>query len=71
MGFDNILKSAFFEPSLTTVNHDQYNLGKVAVQKIIQIIESDWDEAAPIAPTSVILEPTLVVRDSSLRLLKV
>ena len=68
VGFDNILESAFFEPSLTTVNHDQYNLGKVAVQKIIKIIESGWDESAPTNPTSVILEPTLVVRDSSLRL---
>ena len=68
VGFDNILESAFFEPSLTTVNHDQYNLGKVAVQKIIKIIESGWDESVPTNPTSVILEPTLVVRDSSLRL---
>ena len=68
VGFDNIPESAFFWPPLTTVNHDQYNLGKVAVEEIIKIIESGWDGLDPISPKSITLEPTLVVRNSSLRL---
>ena len=68
VGFDNIPESAYFRPPLTTVNHDQYNLGKVAVEEIIKIIESGWDGLDPISPKSITLEPTLVVRDSSLRL---
>jgi len=68
VGFDNMPESAFFWPPLTTVHHDQYNLGKVAVEEIIKIIESGWDGLAPISPKSITLEPTLVVRDSSLRL---
>ncbi|HUH97215.1 MAG TPA: LacI family DNA-binding transcriptional regulator [Anaerolineales bacterium] len=68
VGFDNMPESAFFWPSLTTVNHDQYNLGKMAVKETIKIIEAGWDGSASINPTAITLEPTLVVRDSSLRL---
>jgi len=67
VGFDNLPESAFFVPPLTSVNHDQYNLGKLAVEQIIKIIESGWDEGTPSRPKSIMLEPTLVVRDSSLR----
>jgi LacI family transcriptional regulator len=67
-GFDNLPESAFFGPPLTTVNHDQYNLGKLAVEEIIKIIESGWDEEAPTQPKSIILEPALIVRASSLRM---
>jgi len=67
VGFDNIPESAYFWPSLTTVHPDQYNLGKVAVEKIIKIIDAGWDDSAPISPASVTLEPTLVIRDSSRR----
>ncbi len=67
-GFDNLPESAFFGPPLTTVNHDQYNLGKLAVEEIIKIIESGWDEEVPTQPKSIILEPALIVRASSLRM---
>ena len=68
VGFDNIPESAFFWPSLTTVQNDLYNLGKVAVGEIIKIIEAGWQELTLMDPKSINLEPTLVVRDSSLRL---
>ena len=68
VGFDNIPESAFYWPALTTVNHDQYNLGRVAVQETIKIIESVRQGLTPISLKSITLEPTLVVRDSSLRL---
>jgi LacI family transcriptional regulator len=68
VGFDNIPESAYFWPSLTTVHQDQYNVAKVAVEEIIKIIESGWQELEPIAPKSIVLEPTLVTRQSSLRL---
>ncbi len=68
VGFDDIPESAFFWPSLTTVHQDQSNLAKVAVEEIIKIIEAEWEESVPISPKSIMLETTLVVRDSSLRL---
>ena len=68
VGFDNVPESPFFGPPLSSVNHDQFDLGKVAVEEIIKIIESGWEEGTSIPSKSIMLEPTLVVRDSSLRL---
>jgi len=67
VGFDNVPESPFFGPPLSSVNHDQFDLGKVAVEEIIKIIESGWEEGTSIPSKSIMLEPTLVVRDSSLR----
>ena len=67
-GFDNIPESAFFRPALTTVQQDQYNVGKVAVEEMTRIIESRWQGLEPIEPKSIMLSPTLIVRRSSHRL---
>jgi LacI family transcriptional regulator len=68
VGFDNIPESAYFWPSLTTVQQDQYRVAKVAVEEMIKIIESGRNGLGPIEPCSILLEPTLVVRRSSSRL---
>lgn len=65
VGFDNIAESAFFWPALTTVQQDQYELAKVAVEEIIKIIESGWQGDESVNPKSIVLPPTLVVRQSS------
>ena len=67
VGFDNIPESAYFLPSLTTVQQDQYNVGKVAVEEITRIIESGWQGLEPVEPKSIMLSPTLVIRQSSRR----
>jgi LacI family transcriptional regulator len=67
VGFDNMAESAFFSPALTTVQQDQNQVAKIAVAQVIRIIESGWQEAEPVQPRSIILPPTLVVRQSSLR----
>ncbi len=67
-GFDNIPESAYFRPSLTTVQQDQYNVGKVAVEEIARIIESNWRGLGAIEPKSIMLSPSLVIRQSSIRL---
>lgn len=68
VGFDNIPESSFFCPPLTTVQQDQYAVGKVAVEETIKMIESGWQGLEPTEPTSIMLTPTLVVRQSSLRI---
>ena len=68
VGFDNIPESAYFRPALTTVQQDQYNVGRVAVEEITRIIESSWQGLDPVDPKSIMLSPTLVVRQSSQRL---
>jgi LacI family transcriptional regulator len=67
VGFDNIAESAFFSPALTTVLQDQHHVAKIAVAEVIKIIEAGWQELVPVEPKSIILPPTLIVRQSSLR----
>lgn len=67
VGFDNIPESAFFCPPLTTVQQDQYAVGKVAVEETIEMIKSSWHGLEPVESKSIMLTPTLVVRQSSLR----
>jgi LacI family transcriptional regulator len=68
VGFDNIPESADYWPALTTVEQDQNEIAKVAMREMIKIIESAWQGVGPVKPKSIMLEPTLVVRKSSLRL---
>ena len=67
IGFDNIPESAFFCPSLTTVQQDQYMVGKAAVEETIKIIESGRRGLEPHGSRSIVLAPTLVVRQSTVR----
>lgn len=67
VGFDNIPESAFFYPPLTTIQQDQHHVGRIAVAEAIKIIEADWQGLEPVHPKSLVLPPTLVVRQSSLR----
>lgn len=67
VGFDNIPESAFFTPPLTTIQQDQYAVGKVAVEETIKMIRSGWHGLDPVKPQSIMLEPMLVVRQSSLK----
>src|SRR6266498_1607829 len=66
VGFDNIAESAFFSPPLTTIQQDQYNVARIAVEQLTKIIESGWQELNPVPPKSIILPPSLIVRQSSL-----
>ena len=67
VGFDDIPESAFFCPPITTIQQDQYTVGKVAVEEMIKIIEAGWQGINHVQLEPVTLAPTLVVRQSSLR----
>ncbi len=67
VGFDDISESAYFCPPLTTVQQDQYAVGKLAVEATIKMINSSWRGAEAIEPVSIILPPSLIVRQSSMR----
>jgi LacI family transcriptional regulator len=67
VGFDDIPESAFFSPSLTTVQQDHYTIARVAVEQIISIIESSWQGTEQVESECIVLAPKLVVRQSSLR----
>jgi len=67
VGFDNIPESAYFGPPLTTVHQDLDSLGRIALEEIIKIVEAGWQGEEPNEPKSILLSPTLVVRQSSYR----
>jgi LacI family transcriptional regulator len=67
VGFDNIPESAYFWPALTTVQQDHYDIARIAVAEMIKIIESGWHGLDPMEPRSIMVPPTLVVRESSVR----
>jgi DNA-binding LacI/PurR family transcriptional regulator len=70
VGFDNIAEAPFFSPPLTTIQQDQHNVAKIAVAEIIKIIESGWQGLDPVKSKAIILPPSLVVRQSSLRIME-
>jgi LacI family transcriptional regulator len=70
VGFDNIAESAFFSPALTTIQQDQHGIARIAVEELIKIIEAGWQESNVIIAKSIILPPTLIVRQSSLHSMK-
>jgi DNA-binding LacI/PurR family transcriptional regulator len=64
VGFDNIVESAFFCPSLTTVLQDQQLIGEVAVNSIVEMIQA-VQENLSLNSQSRFISPTLIVRESS------
>jgi LacI family transcriptional regulator len=64
VGFDNMVESAYFWPALTTVNHDQYELGCRAVQEVVGQIEI-VQRNETFEPQNILLTPELIVRESS------
>jgi LacI family transcriptional regulator len=65
VGFDNIAESAYFHPSLTTISQDLQLLGEQAVQSVVEMIQS-MQQDQPIIAQSKFIQPTLVIRESSL-----
>jgi len=67
VGFDNIPESAYFYPSLTTVSQDLQMLGELAVQNVVMMIQARQENQPAIAQ-SMFIQPTLVVRESSIQI---
>jgi LacI family transcriptional regulator len=65
VGFDDTSESAFYSPPLTTVRQDLYQMGHVAVQTFLQIREAEQRGKLNPPPEVILLQPQLVVRESS------
>jgi LacI family transcriptional regulator len=68
VGFDNIPESAYFWPALTTVEQPLLDLGSRAVQELSRLIEADQRDDSIIRSETILLQPKLILRDSSLAL---
>lgn len=64
VGFDNFAESAYFWPSLTTINHNHHELGCKAVQQVVGLIETARHEDIAQSQT-VLLSTELVIREST------
>ena len=60
IGFDNIKAAAYTLPRLTTINQPLAEIGRIATQSLLNRIHGT---ATP--PDEIIVEPTLVVREST------
>jgi len=60
IGFDDVPLAAYFRPSLTTIRQPIYDIGKRLSQMLIKIIEGE-----ELAQCQIILQPELVIRESS------
>lgn len=59
IGYDNISLANLISPALTTVNQPRKGMGRVATERLIQLIEG-----RNLRKKNVVLEPKLVVRES-------
>jgi LacI family transcriptional regulator len=64
VGFDNLVESAYFYPSLTTVSQNFQLLGQQAVESMVEMIQA-YHGNQPIVTQSSFIQPALVVRESS------
>jgi LacI family transcriptional regulator len=66
VGFDNLPESEYFLPPLTSVHQDQQKAAIAAVEELARISELDFQGLETIAPKTILIEPTLIIRRSSL-----
>jgi len=66
VGFDHLAESPYFQPSLSTIRTDQKQVGELAVQELVRMIQSVWSPEIPYEPQAIMIHPELVVRESSL-----
>jgi len=65
VGFDNIPESAYFWPALTTIDQPLVDLGGKAVETLSRMIEAEHQNTRPVPITTVLLQPKLIMRESS------
>ncbi len=66
VGYDNFAESAYFWPSLTTINYNHHELGRQAVEEVVMQIEASRRKEQ-VEPQTILLLPNLVLRGSSVR----
>ena len=67
VGFDDIPESAYFYPPLSTVRQDMVELGRRAVRELGRMIEASQQDKAVVEPKAILLQPQLIIRESSIR----
>jgi LacI family transcriptional regulator len=66
IGFDHSPESAYYHPPLTTIRHRLAEQGKIAVQQLVQMIETKQKNRIADPSEITVLQPKLVVRKSTM-----
>ncbi|MBN2502481.1 MAG: LacI family DNA-binding transcriptional regulator [Anaerolineales bacterium] len=67
VGFDGLAESPYYWPPLTTIVQDQHLLGCTVIEEIVHLIEAAQRDDAATTPKTILLQPELVVRESTQR----
>jgi LacI family transcriptional regulator len=65
IGFDDTPESAYFRPPLSTIKQDTDELGSCAVRELVHMVETSQQGVEKVESKTVLLQPLLVVRESS------
>src|SRR5215218_9327920 len=66
LGFDDIYAAAFHNPALTTIRQPLFEMGRLAAETLLDMLRDGFDSKAPRILT---VEPDLIVRKSTSRVL--
>jgi DNA-binding LacI/PurR family transcriptional regulator len=67
VGYDGLPESGYYTPPLSTLDQDHYKLGSLVVQEMVKILEEAPEHLyQKEKPRSLLIEPQLIVRESSL-----
>jgi len=69
VGFSNTKASLYMQPSLTSIEQFGFDIGKVATEVLIELINTKTD-TAELMHRKTLLEPKLFIRESSMRVPK-
>ena len=65
VGFDGIPEAAYFWPPLTTVSQPLYDVGCASVAELTRMIKASRQGDTAVEPKTTMLQPELIVRESS------
>jgi LacI family transcriptional regulator len=65
IGFDGIPESEFYCPPLSTVNQNQDELGCIAVEELVRLVEKKLMADDVVEPKYITIRPELIIRQSS------
>jgi LacI family transcriptional regulator len=65
IGFDGIQESEFYIPSLSTVNQNQNELGCIAVEELVRLVEKKMVDGNEFGPKYRTIQPELIIRQST------
>jgi LacI family transcriptional regulator len=67
VGFDGLPEAAHYWPPLTTVYQDQQQIGRIAVEELVRMLDPGGASTSVVEPKAILLQPELIVRESSVR----